>query len=215
MELDLTHPIIQSFLLLSASAFIPILLVSATCFTRYVIVISLLRTALGLQQTPPNIVVISIALFMTVFTMTPVYHDVKESSYDLYKSGELTQSEAIDSGITVFSEFIISKTSEKDYYFIQNLRNQEDRQPDAKKAVLDDLATIIPAFMLSELKAAFQFAFVIFLPFLLIDLVVASVLMALGMIMLPPISISLPIKLLIFVLIDGWTLLVGSLIRGF
>ncbi|EGQ8315796.1 TPA: flagellar type III secretion system pore protein FliP [Vibrio cholerae] len=215
MELDLTHPIIQSFLLLSASAFIPILLVSATCFTRYVIVISLLRTALGLQQTPPNIVVISIALFMTVFTMTPVYHDVKESSYDLYKSGELTQSEAIDSGITVFSEFIISKTSEKDYYFIQNLRNQEDRQPDAKKTVLDDLATIIPAFMLSELKAAFQFAFVIFLPFLLIDLVVASVLMALGMIMLPPISISLPIKLLIFVLIDGWTLLVGSLIRGF
>lgn len=215
MELDLTHPIIQSFLLLSASAFIPILLVSATCFTRYVIVISLLRTALGLQQTPPNIVVISIALFMTVFTMTPVYHDVKESSYDLYKSGELTQSEAIDSGITVFSEFIISKTSEKDYYFIQNLRNQEDRQPDAEKTVLDDLATIIPAFMLSELKAAFQFAFVIFLPFLLIDLVVASVLMALGMIMLPPISISLPIKLLIFVLIDGWTLLVGSLIRGF
>ncbi|ENM5767543.1 flagellar type III secretion system pore protein FliP [Vibrio mimicus] len=215
MELDLTHPIIQSFLLLSASAFIPILLVSATCFTRYVIVISLLRTALGLQQTPPNIVVISIALFMTVFTMTPIYHDVKESSYDLYKSGELTQSEAIDSGITVFSEFIISKTSEKDYYFIQNLRNQEDRQPDAKKTVLDDLATIIPAFMLSELKAAFQFAFVIFLPFLLIDLVVASVLMALGMIMLPPISISLPIKLLIFVLIDGWTLLVGSLIRGF
>lgn len=215
MELDLTHPIIQSFLLLSASAFIPILLVSATCFTRYVIVISLLRTALGLQQTPPNIVVISIALFMTVFTMTPVYHDVKESSYDLYKSGELTQTEAIDSGITVFSEFIISKTSEKDYYFIQNLRNQEDRQPDAKKTVLDDLATIIPAFMLSELKAAFQFAFVIFLPFLLIDLVVASVLMALGMIMLPPISISLPIKLLIFVLIDGWTLLVGSLIRGF
>ncbi|ENM5732007.1 flagellar type III secretion system pore protein FliP [Vibrio mimicus] len=215
MELDLTHPIIQSFLLLSASAFIPILLVSATCFTRYVIVISLLRTALGLQQTPPNIVVISIALFMTVFTMTPVYHDVKESSYDLYKSGELTQSEAIDSGITVFSEFIISKTSEKDYYFIQNLRSQEDRQPDAKKTVLDDLATIIPAFMLSELKAAFQFAFVIFLPFLLIDLVVASVLMALGMIMLPPISISLPIKLLIFVLIDGWTLLVGSLIRGF
>ncbi|ELV8802114.1 EscR/YscR/HrcR family type III secretion system export apparatus protein [Vibrio vulnificus] len=215
MELDLTHPIIQSFLLLSASAFIPILLVSATCFTRYVIVISLLRTALGLQQTPPNIVVISIALFMTVFTMTPVYHDVKESSYDLYKSGELTQSDAIDSGITVFSQFIISKTSEKDYYFIHNLRNQEDRQPDEKKTVLDDLATIIPAFMLSELKAAFQFAFVIFLPFLLIDLIVASVLMALGMIMLPPISISLPIKLLIFILIDGWTLLVGSLIRGF
>lgn len=215
MELDLTHPIIQSFLLLSASAFVPILLVSATCFTRYVIVISLLRTALGLQQTPPNIVVISIALFMTVFTMTPVYHDVKESSYDLYKSGELTQSEAIDSGINVFSEFIISKTSEEDYYFIQSLRSHNERKPVTEKTVLDDLATLIPAFMLSELKAAFQFAFVIFLPFLLIDLIVASVLMALGMIMLPPISISLPIKLLIFVLIDGWTLLVGSLIRGF
>ncbi|MEZ8082553.1 flagellar type III secretion system pore protein FliP [Enterovibrio norvegicus] len=215
MELDLTHPIIQSFLLLSASAFVPILLVSATCFTRYVIVISLLRTALGLQQTPPNIVVISIALFMTVFTMTPVYHDVKESSYDLYKSGELTQSEALESGITVFSEFIISKTSEKDYYFIQSLRSKEDMSSDIESSIINDLATLIPAFMLSELKAAFQFAFVIFLPFLLIDLIVASVLMALGMIMLPPISISLPIKLLIFVLIDGWTLLVGSLIRGF
>lgn len=215
MELDLAHPIIQSFFLLSASAFVPILLVSATCFTRYVIVISLLRTALGLQQTPPNIVVISIALFMTVFTMTPVFHDVKESSYDLYQSGEFTQSEAIDSGITVFSEFVISKTSEKDYYFIQSLRNQEDIAPSAEPSVINDLVTLIPAFMLSELKAAFQFAFVIFLPFLLIDLIVASVLMALGMIMLPPISISLPIKLLIFVLIDGWTLLVGSLIRGF
>ncbi|WP_318468250.1 flagellar type III secretion system pore protein FliP [Photobacterium leiognathi] len=215
MDLNLTHPIIQSFFLLSASAFIPILLVSVTCFTRYVIVISLLRTALGLQQTPPNIVVISIALFMTIFTMTPVYHDIKESSYDLYKSGEITESEAIDSGLETFSSFLISKTAEKDYYFIQSLREYKNSDNEVKESIVDDLTTLIPAFMLSELKAAFQFAFVIFLPFLLIDLIVASVLMALGMIMLPPISISLPVKLLIFVLIDGWTLLVGSLIRGF
>lgn len=212
MELDLTHPIVQSFLLLTASAFIPVILVSATCFTRYVIVISLLRTALGLQQTPPNVVVISIALFMSVFTMAPVYQDVKSSSYDRFQVGEITQQHAIEEGMSVFSEFLVSKTSEKDYYFIKSLRQQEQ---EAEVSPLSDLTTLIPAFMLSELKAAFQFAFVIFLPFLLIDLIVASVLMALGMIMLPPISISLPIKLLVFVLIDGWTLLVGSLIRGF
>ncbi|UTM58481.1 flagellar type III secretion system pore protein FliP [Photobacterium sp. CCB-ST2H9] len=210
MDIDLTHPIVQSFFLLTASAFIPVLLVSATCFTRYVIVISLLRTALGLQQTPPNIVVISIALFMSIFTMAPVYQDVKSVSYDKYLSGDITQQEAIEKGIDTFSEFLISKTSEKDYYFVKSLNSQQ-----TENETLLELTTLIPAFMLSELKAAFQFAFVIFLPFLLIDLIVASVLMALGMIMLPPISISLPIKLLIFVLIDGWTLLVGSLIRGF
>ncbi|GAB6260278.1 hypothetical protein PSSHI_05200 [Photobacterium sp. R1] len=165
---------------------------------------------MGLQQTPPNIVVISIALFMSIFTMAPVYQDVKSVSYDKYLSGDITQQEAIEKGIDTFSEFLISKTSEKDYYFVKSLNSQQ-----AENETLLELTTLIPAFMLSELKAAFQFAFVIFLPFLLIDLIVASVLMALGMIMLPPISISLPIKLLIFVLIDGWTLLVGSLIRGF
>ncbi|QUJ68527.1 flagellar type III secretion system pore protein FliP [Photobacterium sp. GJ3] len=210
MDIDLTHPIVQSFFLLTASAFIPVLLVSVTCFTRYVIVISLLRTALGLQQTPPNIVVISIALFMSIFTMAPVYQDVKSVSYDQYVSGDISQQEAIDKGVESFSEFLISKTSEKDYYFVKSLNTQQ-----IENEKILELTTLIPAFMLSELKAAFQFAFVIFLPFLLIDLIVASVLMALGMIMLPPISISLPIKLLIFVLIDGWTLLVGSLIRGF
>jgi len=194
------------------SAFIPILLVSVTCFTRFVIVLSLLRTALGLQQTPPNIVIIAICLFMTFFTMAPTYNDIKAVSYDRYQSGELTQPEAINTGLHEFNNFLLSKTDEQDYYFVRGLQNENLLNS------VDgtfELLTLIPAFILSELKVAFQFAFVIFLPFLLIDLIVASILMALGMIMLPPISISLPIKLLIFVLIDGWSLVVGSLISGF
>ncbi len=186
---------------------------SATCFTRYVIVISLLRTALGLQQTPPNVVVISIAMFMSIFTMAPVFQEVKSVSYDEFTAGgSISQEKAIEDGVNVFTEFLVSKTSEKDYHFVKSLRRGEKEFGDSQ---IVELMTLIPAFMLSELKAAFQFAFVIFLPFLLIDLIVASLLMALGMIMLPPVSISLPIKLLVFVLIDGWTLLVGSLIKGF
>ncbi|CZF82632.1 Flagellar biosynthetic protein FliP precursor [Grimontia celer] len=213
MDLDFTHPIIQSFLFVTASAFVPLLLVSVTSFTRYVIVLSLLRTALGLQQTPPNIVVISLALFMSVFTMAPVYMDIKGESYDKYQDGMVSQEVAIDNGLSAFSEYLTSQTTEKDYYFVKGLSQDDSNSVDS--ILPNDLGTLIPAFMLTELKAAFQFAFVIFLPFVLIDLIVASVLMALGMIMLPPISISLPIKILVFVLIDGWTLLVGSLISGF
>ncbi|MBE1277714.1 flagellar type III secretion system pore protein FliP [Enterovibrio baiacu] len=213
MDIDLTHPIVQSFIFVTASAFVPLLLVSVTSFTRYLIVLSLLRTALGLQQTPPNIVVISLALFMSVFTMAPVYMDIKSESYDKYNEGIVSQDVAIDNGVSAFSEYLTSKTTEKDYYFVKSLGQSEDNS--AQSILPNELAVLIPAFMLTELKAAFQFAFIIFLPFVLIDLIVASVLMALGMIMLPPISISLPVKLLVFVLIDGWTLLVGSLISGF
>ncbi|HDY8068511.1 TPA: EscR/YscR/HrcR family type III secretion system export apparatus protein [Vibrio vulnificus] len=211
-NIDFSNPIFESFFYITISAFIPFLLVSVTCFTRYIIVLSLLRTALGLQQTPPNIVIISICLFMTFFSMAPTVYDIKEVSYDLYQKGTITQLEAIDKGLNELNKFLISKTEEKDYYFVKSL------QDDSISEISENsykLITLVPAFILSELKVAFQFAFIIFLPFLLIDLIVASILMALGMIMLPPISISLPIKLLIFVLIDGWTLIVGSLISGF
>lgn len=211
-EIDFSNPIFESFFYVTMSAFIPILLVSVTSFTRYVIVLSLLRTALGLQQTPPNIVIIAICLFMTFFTMAPTYSNIKMISYDQYQTGELTQPEAIDAGVQALNHFLLSKTDEKDYYFVKNLQNEAMAESNDDKF---ELLTLVPAFILTELKVAFQFAFIIFLPFLLIDLIVASILMALGMIMLPPISISLPIKLLIFVLIDGWSLVVGSLISGF
>lgn len=212
MNIDLSHPIIQSFFIFSITALIPLILVSATCFTRYVIVLSLLRTALGLQQTPPNIVIISMAIFMSMFTMTPLIGEIKQSSYDPFQKGIITQEESIDNGLSVFSDFLSRKVSDSEYDFVKSLAPEDDIDLDI---IGHDLSVLIPAFMLSELKAAFQFSFVIFLPFLLIDLIVASILMALGMIMLPPISISLPIKLLIFVLVDGWTLVVGSLIQGF
>ncbi|CAH7135835.1 Flagellar biosynthetic protein FliP [Vibrio chagasii] len=212
MDIDFSHPIVQSFFIFSVTALVPFLLVSATCFTRYVIVLSLLRTALGLQQTPPNIVIISMAIFMSFFTMTPVVGEIKKSSYDQFKQGLITQAESVDNGLSVFSDFLSRKVNDSDYDFVENL---SEREEDDYEIIGYNLSVLIPAFMLSELKAAFQFSFIIFLPFLLIDLIVASVLMALGMIMLPPISISLPVKLLIFVLVDGWTLVVGSLIQGF
>ncbi|MCG7489139.1 flagellar type III secretion system pore protein FliP [Vibrio sp. Of14-4] len=212
MSIDFSHPVIQSVLLFSLAALIPLLLVSATCFTRYVIVLSLLRTALGLQQTPPNIVIISMAMFMSFFTMTPLIGDIKQSAYDPYTRGEIIQEESIDIGLKTFSKFIYERVDDSDYDFIKNLTEESSQN---FNIIGYDLTILIPAFMLSELKAAFQFAFIIFLPFILIDLIVASILMALGMIMLPPISISLPVKLLIFVLVDGWTLIVGSLIKGF
>ncbi|MEZ8236015.1 flagellar type III secretion system pore protein FliP [Vibrio lentus] len=212
MNIDFSHPIIQSFFIFSITALIPVLLVSATCFTRYVIVLSLLRTALGLQQTPPNIVIISMAIFMSMFTMTPLIGEIKQSSYDQFKRGVITQEESIENGLSVFSDFLSRKVEDSDYDFVKSLSSENEDRFDI---IGHDLSLLIPAFMLSELKAAFQFSFVIFLPFLLIDLIVASILMALGMIMLPPISISLPVKLLIFILVDGWTLVVGSLIQGF
>ncbi|MYM60615.1 EscR/YscR/HrcR family type III secretion system export apparatus protein [Vibrio sp. OCN044] len=212
MSIDFSHPVIQSVLLFSLAALIPLLLVSATCFTRYVIVLSLLRTALGLQQTPPNIVIISMAMFMSFFTMTPLIGDIKQSAYDPYTRGEIIQEESIDIGLKTFSKFIYERVDDSDYDFIKNLTEESSQN---FNIIGYDLTILIPAFMLSELKAAFQFAFIIFLPFILIDLIVASILMALGMIMLPPISISLPVKLLIFLLVDGWTLIVGSLIKGF
>ena len=145
-------------------------------------------------------------------TMTPVVGEIKKSSYDQFKQGLITQAESVDNGLSVFSDFLSRKVNDSDYDFVENL---SEREEDDYEIIGYNLSVLIPAFMLSELKAAFQFSFIIFLPFLLIDLIVASVLMALGMIMLPPISISLPVKLLIFVLVDGWTLVVGSLIQGF
>ncbi|MCE2597128.1 EscR/YscR/HrcR family type III secretion system export apparatus protein [Motilimonas cestriensis] len=211
---DMSHPVVQNFSYILLLSFIPIILVSLTSFTRYVIVLSLMRTALGLQQTPPNIVIIALAFFMSLFSMSPLLVEIQTGPYENFQTGKYDYNTFISESYASVKSFIVSKTDYSDYEFVASLGSNPLF---AKQNLDDDVEFIVlaPAFMLTELKAAFQFAFVIFIPFVLIDLVVASILMALGMIMLPPVSISLPVKLLVFILVDGWTLLIGGLVSSF
>ena len=202
---------IKILLGLTVLSLAPAILMMMTSFTRIVIVLSILRHALGMQQTPPNTVLISLALFLTIFNMYPIMKDVNEKAYQPYMEGGLTAAQAAEQTMLPFRSFMIKQTREKDLALMIELSNEE--MPES----VDDVESImlIPAFMLSELKSAFQIGFVIFLPFLLIDIVVASILMSMGMLMVPPMMISLPIKILMFVLIDGWNLVVKSLMGSF
>ena len=189
----------------------PAFLIIMTSFTRIIVVLAILRHAFGMQQTPPNTVLISLALFLTVFNMLPVLKDVNERALQPYMSGELKAETAFEGSLEPFRNFMVSQTREKDIMLMVELSGGE-----APKTIDDvQTLTLIPAFMISELKTAFQIGFVIFLPFLLIDIVIASILMSMGMLMVPPMMISLPIKILMFVLIDGWSLGVGSLMSSF
>lgn len=189
----------------------PGILVMITSFTRIIVVLAMLRQAFGMQETPPNSVLISLALFLTFFSMTPVIDKIGEQAWEPWLAGELSESAAFDAALSPIRGFMGAQTREKDIALMVELSGAP--QPRS----FDDVATaqLIPAFMLSELKSAFQIGFVIFLPFLLIDLVVASVLMSMGMLMVPPMMISLPVKVLMFVLIDGWNLVVRSLLGSF
>ncbi len=189
----------------------PALLISMTAFTRIVIVLSMLRHAFGMQQTPPNTVVVSLALFLTLFTMLPTLQAVKSDSFDPLLDGQLNTRPALEAGMGHFREFMIRQTREADLMLMVEVSDSE--RPGSVEDI--ETALLIPAFMLSELKSAFQIGFVIFLPFLMIDLLVASILMSMGMLMVPPMMISLPIKVLMFVLIDGWNLVVFSLVSSF
>jgi flagellar biosynthetic protein FliP len=182
-----------------------------TAFARIVIVLSLLRQALGLMQTPPNLVIITLSFFLTWFAMQPVFSQAKNDALIPYLQQQVSLTEALDKGFSPFRDFMISQTREEDFDAVLSMANAD--VPERPEDVLTE--HLIPAFLLSELKTAFQIAFVIFIPFLLIDLVVASTLMALGMIMVPPISIALPIKIMLFILIDGWTLITQSLLSSF
>jgi flagellar biosynthetic protein FliP len=189
----------------------PGIILTMTSFTRIVIVFSLLRQALGTQQSPPNQVVIALSLFLTTFIMQPVWSVIHRDAMVPYIEGEITQTVAIERTITPMRTFMFKHTREKDLaVFVQ-------ASGDVKPQTKDDVKTyqLIPAFVLSELKTAFQIGFMIYVPFLVLDMVVASILMAMGMMMLPPILISLPFKLMLFVLVDGWNLLVGNLVRSF
>lgn len=189
----------------------PAILVVMTAFTRIIIVLSMLRHAIGMQDTPPNTVMISLAFFLTLFTMLPVLNQINEKAFRPYMDGKIGYEKAFDRGLRPMREFMIRQTRESDLMLMLDVSKTETPEK------VDDIKTLhlIPAFMLSELKTAFQIGFVIFLPFLLIDIVVSSILMSMGMLMVPPMMISLPLKVLMFVLIDGWNLVVRALVSSF
>lgn len=205
----LTTPV-NAIVLLTSLSFLVMFLVAATTFTRNIIVLSLTRQALGLQQTPPNIVLIALAFFLMLFVMSPVLERSYESGVRPYLESRMTLQAAAPKSWEPFREFMIRQTREADLALVYELA----KEPLPKK--VEDVAPtrLVPAFMLSELKIAFQIGFVIFLPFVIIDLVVASILMSLGMIMVPPITVSLPLKIMLFLLIDGWGLIAQALVRS-
>lgn len=204
-------PILRTFILLSLLSFVPVLLIGLTSFTRIIIVLSLLRHALGLPQTPPNSVLMTLALFLTLFSMSPVIDRVNSEALKPYLSEQITASRAVDKGSIPLRDFMVRQTRESDLLAVIELSHSA--RPERIEQIR--FSQLVPAFLLSELKTAFQIGFVIFLPFLLIDLVVAAVLMALGMIMVPPTTVSLPLKVLLFILIDGWVLVAKALLNSY
>ncbi|MDG2114767.1 MAG: flagellar type III secretion system pore protein FliP [Actinomycetota bacterium] len=196
-------------LLLTVGAAAPSILLLTTSFTRFVIVLGLTRNALGTQQMPPNQVLTGIALFLTLFVMAPVLTEINDEALQPMLAGEMSQGEAFDAGFAPLREFMLAQTDRDDLQMLLDLRGEEPAEPEDISATV-----LVPAFVLSELKAAFVIGFMIFIPFLIIDLVVASVLMSMGMMMLPPVFISLPLKLLLFVMVNGWALIIGSVVES-
>ena len=205
--------IIQYVVLLTVLSIAPGLLIMVTSFTRFVIAFSFLRSGLGLQSTPANLVLVSLALFLTFFVMAPVFEKAKTNGLDPYMAKEITDEEAYERITEPFRTFMLKNVREKDLALFQGIA--EERGIIIDKEEEADLRILVPAFMISELRRGFEIGFLIALPFLVIDLIVAMLTMSMGMMMLPPTVISLPFKVLFFVLIDGWNLLVGSLINSF
>ena len=196
---------------LTVLAILPALLVCVTAFLRIIIVLSMLRHALGMQETPPNTALTGLALFLTLFIMSPVLEKVNQDAFQPFMAGKASMEVAYKKGSAPLREFMVRQTREQDLALMVELSKAKAPQ------TMDDISNVqlIPAYMLSELRAGFQIGFVVFLPFLLIDLVVGSILMSLGMMMIPPTTISLPFKILMFVLIDGWSLLLKALVGSF
>ncbi|HBT49408.1 MULTISPECIES: flagellar type III secretion system pore protein FliP [Caldanaerobacter] len=201
---------LQIVLLLTVLTLAPSILIMMTSFTRIVIVLAFLRNALGLQQMPPNQVLIGLALFLTFYIMAPVGYDINNNAIKPYVEGQINQYEAYERAIKPLKSFMLRQTRQNDLALFVNLAKiKADKVEDLPMRV------VIPAFIISELKTAFEIGFIIYIPFLVIDIIVASVLMSMGMFMLPPVLISLPFKVLLFILVDGWNLVVKSLILGF
>jgi flagellar biosynthetic protein FliP len=205
-----TATAIKILLGLTVLSLAPAILVVMTSFTRFVVVLAMLRQAIGLQDAPPNTVLISLAFFLTLFTMAPVLEQINTKAYQPLSNGKIGVETAIKEAAAPLKDFMVRQTREQDLALLVEI----SRAPAPRSLEEVSLVQLVPAYMLSELKTAFQIGFVIFLPFLLIDLVVSAVLMSMGMLMLPPVVISLPIKILIFVLIDGWNIVVRSLVAS-
>ncbi|MBT3557183.1 MAG: flagellar type III secretion system pore protein FliP [Rhodospirillales bacterium] len=208
---DATARIVQLIILITVLSLAPSILVMVTSFTRIVIVLAFVRTAMGTPQAPPNQVLISLAMFLTIFVMMPVFEESYDSGIRPLMENQIDEFEAFERASEPFRGFMMGLVREKDLMLFVNLAEITDEEIDEGMP----LRALVPAFMISELRRAFEIGFLIFVPFLIIDMVVASVLMAMGMMMLPPIIIALPFKIIFFVLVDGWYLVVGSLVRSF
>lgn len=208
---------LQIVILLSVLTLAPSILLMCTCFTRIIIVLSLLRQAMGVQQLPPNQVMIGLALFMTFLVMSPTWNEINKQAITPYRANEISQMSAIEKGVGVMREFmirqIVAAHNEDDVYLFHGYANKDAPQPESWSEVAT--TSLVPAFILSELKVSFLMGFRIYLPFLIIDMVISSVLISIGMQMMPPAMVSLPFKLLLFVLVDGWHLVTQTLLMSF
>jgi flagellar biosynthesis protein FliP len=209
-EGSLTGRVVQLLLLLTVLSLAPSILICVTCFTRIIVVLSLLRNALGTQQAPTNAVLTSLALFLTFFVMQPTFNQAWEQGIKPLTEEQITEEEAFDRTAAPFRTFMLKHTRPEDLKLFIDMGKVTVASP-----AETPLTVLTPAFMISELRRAFEIGFLLFIPFLIIDLVVASILMSMGMMMLPPVLISLPFKLIFFVLVDGWHLVAGSLVRSF
>lgn len=207
--------IFQMIMLLTVLSLAPSILIMATSFTRMVIVFALMRSAMGLQTTPNNTILVSLALFLTAFVMAPTFEESYVKGIGPYLDGQITEAEAFDASVAPFRVFMGSQVRESDLQLFLDMM-PKDEQKDSYGGIENvPLQALVPAFMISELRRAFEIGFLLFLPFIIIDLTVASILMSMGMMMLPPVIISLPFKIIFFVLIDGWNLLTSSLVQSF
>jgi flagellar biosynthetic protein FliP len=202
---------IEIIAVLSALSLLPAILLTVTSFVRTIVVLSFIRQGIGSQETPPNQVLIGLAMFLTLFVMTPVMTEIKNQALDPYVAGHLSESQALEKGLIPLRAFMLRHTRQADLALFYNAT--ETALPETPDDVSMRMA--IPAYIVSELTTAFQMGVIVLLPFLVVDLAVASVLMSMGMMMVPPVTISLPIKLLLFVLVDGWNLVAGSLLRSY
>jgi flagellar biosynthetic protein FliP len=216
LDLNGSTSTLDLVLLITILSLAPSILVMMTCFTRIVISFSLLRNAMGVQSTPPNQVMIGLALFLTLFIMKPVISEMNETAYVPYKNGEYTSVEAVQAASVPLKTWMLKNTSNESMNFFLELSGEEI-ETETEEEFIEQVSftTVVPAFILSEIKIGFEIGFLLYIPFLIIDIVVSTVLMSMGMMMLPPTTISTPFKILLFVLVDGWTLLVGSLVNGF
>lgn len=214
-----TARIVQLTLLVTVLGLAPSILMMVTSFTRIIVVLSFLRSALGVQQTPPNVVLVSLALFLTLFIMQPTFEKAWEQGIKPLINSEIDEETSFVRSTEPFHDFMIKHTRAKDLELFMNMAKIEIPKSDANKTEVNEkdipLRVVIPAFMISELRRAFEIGFLIFLPFLIIDMVVSSILMSMGMMMLPPSVVSLPFKIIFFVLVDGWYLISGSLVQSY